>query len=54
MPRVLGGVLGGWAFSYGRGTPVVNQTMSPGAGLDANTYKEHSDKYQGVTHIAVD
>ena len=22
MPRVLGGGLGGWAFSYGRGTPV--------------------------------
>jgi hypothetical protein len=22
MPRVLGGVLGVWAFSYGRGTPV--------------------------------
>ena len=22
MPRVLGGVLGGWVFSYGRGTPV--------------------------------
>jgi len=22
IPRVLGGVLGGWAVSYGRGTPV--------------------------------
>ena len=25
MPRVLGGVLGGWAFSYERGTPVLLQ-----------------------------
>jgi len=25
MPRVLGGVLGGWAFSYERGTPVLQK-----------------------------
>ena len=24
MPRVLGGVLGGWAFSYEQGTPVLS------------------------------
>ena len=25
------GVLGGWAFSYGRGTPALNSCRTPGA-----------------------
>ena len=28
MPRVLGGVLGGWAFSYWRGTPVAGDAAT--------------------------
>ena len=31
MPRVLGGVLGGWAFSYGRGTHDEEQRPPLGA-----------------------
>ena len=29
MPRVLGGVLGGWTFSYERGTPVWWEFKEP-------------------------
>ena len=43
MYGVLGGVLGGWTFSYERGTPVAGGSVAGrGSNIDINEMLHHS------------
>ena len=52
MPKVLGGVLEGWAFSYGRGTPVVLERGRHYPALASSTaWKRLSDEVMILSRL---